>query len=90
MVAKVVEEVQEGVTELPRVQRLAGPLVKVVGDELVKVVAANDPLQVVHEVETLLVGHLAVDVFGVHIVVLDDELGVLWDVPELLNGVLCN
>ena len=58
------------------------------GDELVKVLTPNNPLQIVNKVEALLVGYLAVDIFGINIVVLDDQLGVFGVVLELLNGIL--
>lgn len=58
-------------------------------DELVKVGAANNSLQVIEEVEALLIRHGTVDVLGINIVVVDDEFGVLCVFAELLDGILC-
>lgn len=58
------------------------------GDELVKVVAADQAVQVVEEVEALFVGNLAVDILGVDVLVADDELGVLMVLAKLLDCVL--
>jgi hypothetical protein len=39
--------------------------------------------------EALLVGYLTVDILRINIVVLDDQLGVLGIIFELLDGILC-
>lgn len=59
-------------------------------DEFVKVLPANDAIQVVQEVESLFVRYLTVDIFRVHILVADDQLGVLVILAEELDGVLCH
>lgn len=87
-ITQVVEEVYKGIPELKRVQRLASPLCEVVGDKLVEVVSANEAIQVVKEVEALLISNSAVDILRVHVVVANDELGVLVVLAKVCNSIL--
>lgn len=57
-------------------------------DELVEVVSANEAVQVVKEVEALLISYSAVDILGVHVVVANDELGVLVVLAKVRNSIL--
>lgn len=88
LIAQAVEEVDKRVPELKRVERLSGPFGEVVGNELVKVLTANEAIQVVKEVESLLVSNGAVNILGVHVIVADDELCVLVVLAKMRNGIL--
>jgi hypothetical protein len=72
VVSETVEEVKERLLELERVERLARPLGEVVRNELVKALTADKALKIVEEMESLLIGHRAVDIFRIHIIMLDD------------------
>ncbi len=58
-------------------------------NKLVKVVTADEAVEVVEEVEALFVRDCAVDVLGVDILVADDQLGVLVLRTKLRNSLLC-
>ena len=83
------KELEEGVAELERVERLEAPFGKVECDKLVKVVAADKLVEVVDHVESLLVGHGAESVVGVDAVVVDAELGVLVVRAKSTDSILC-
>ena len=83
------EELEESVLELVRVKRLVGPLAKVVGDELVKVLSSNETVERPDEVETLLIGDRAEGIIGINTLVADAELGELVILSVLLDSILC-
>lgn len=87
-VTQAVEEIQERVPELKRIERFAGPFGEVVGNKLVKGLAAYQPIQIPQEVKALFVGYCAVNILGIDILVADDELGVLMVFAEEINSIL--
>jgi hypothetical protein len=60
-----------------------------VGDELVKVLAPDEPVKGVHEVEALLIRHRAESIIRVDALVADAQLGILVILTILLNCLLC-
>lgn len=72
-VAVPFKEVQEGLFELEGVEGLVRPGLEVVRDELVKVLATYEPVQIVKKVEPLFVRYRAKRVLWVYTLVIDDE-----------------
>ena len=82
------KELEEGVLELKRVQGLVGPLSEIVGDELVKVLSANEAVKIVDEVKSLFIGNRTEGIIRVNALVADAELGELVVLSVLLDGLL--
>lgn len=88
LIAQAVEEIDKRIPELKRVERLSGPLCEVVRNELVKVLSANETVQVVKEVEALFVSNSAVNILRVHVIMADDEFCVFVVLAKVCNGIL--
>lgn len=88
-IAVGIEEVEESLLELKRVETLAGPGLEVMRDELVKVLTSYELLEIPQEMEALLIRHSAEGVFGIHALVADDEFGELVLSTQEFYSVLC-
>lgn len=88
LIAQAVEEVDKRVSELKRVEGLSGPLGKVMRNEFIEIFSANEAIQVVKEVESLLVSNGAVNIFRVHVIVADDKFCVFVILAKMGNGIL--
>lgn len=88
LIAQAVEEVDKRIPKLKRVERLSGPLGEVVRNELVEILSANEAIQVVEEVESLLISNGAVNILGVYVIMADDEFCVFVVLAKLRNGIL--
>jgi hypothetical protein len=88
LISKAVKEADEGVLELERVEGLAREFGKIMRDELVEVLAADETVQIIEEVEALLVRNCAERIIGVNALVTDAELCKFVVGPKPVHRVL--